>query len=183
MNHRNHIRPILKLLALLGIATALVSGPAGKASAAEFEPHWQHRVVYVENHARGWPVTAAADNLDNGSGLVLQVVKRCPAKSQCIKVYDVWNIPGQTMVGNATTTYYLDGRHETIASTIRLEDSWGRHAGYYQRLSAVSHELGHAVGLSHSSHRDTCMTEFIANQPVTHISSSERAQLRRWYGR
>lgn len=172
---------ILKSLTLMAVALLLVFGSAGKASAFTPMPHWRHRLVYIENHAsHRWPVARAADDLDNGSGLVLRVVKRCPVNSQCIRVYGVRSLPG-TQIGQ---TYDWPGSDDrTVKAQTTLDNSWGNRVPYVRRLSLVEHELGHAVGLNHSSRYDTCMRAITSMHPATHIDAQERAQLRRWYGR
>lgn len=168
-------RIIGMVVALLLMAAAWVIGPM---RAAEASPNrWDSSVVYVENHARGWPVHKAAKNLAKGSSLTLRVVRKCPPEKPCIRVYDVRNLPGNTI--GRTSSWSSDGH--TVAAEVYLENTWAKKANRKQKRGLVCHELGHAVGLQHSYRGNTCMKQGAWKKRPAHISKSERRQLDRWY--
>lgn len=169
---------LTRLAVSLIVAGALVTVTPVAAQAVPLDKHhWNESTVYVENHAGSrWPVRKAAENLDNGSSLDLVVVDRCPAGKPCVKVYDVASIPGRT-VGREQSTSWGD---RTYSSKITLDDGWGREASKRKRLTAVCHELGHAVGLAHTSSRGSCMFENVS-KASTKISKAQRRALNRIY--
>lgn len=169
----------LALLALAAVVMSLGVPSAADASGRHLE--WAHGTVYVENHTGSrWPVRRAAASLDNHSGLHLIVVRRCPAGAQCIKVYEVGNLPGRT-VGRARTTWNT-ATGELFTATVYLERRYGVQRGYDRRLGLVCHELGHAVGLQHTSSRSSCMFPY-ADSASDHLNGAGYRQLRTRYGR
>ncbi len=149
------------------------------ASPADATPYrWEESVVYVENHASAkWQVRRAANNLSKGSSLTLRVVGQCPPSSPCIRVYDTYNIPGSTI--GRTSSRSSDGH--TVDATVYLENKWAQKANRKQRRGLTCHELGHAVGLQHSSRGNTCMKQGAWKKRPAKISKSERRTLDRWY--
>lgn len=149
------------------------------ASPADATPYrWEESVVYVENHASAkWQVRRAANNLSKGSSLTLRVVGQCPPDKPCVRVYDVHNIPGTTI---GRTSSWSSNGHTTRAD-VYLENSWAKKANRKQRRGLTCHELGHAVGLPHSSSGNTCMKQGAWRVRPAHISKKERRILDRWY--
>lgn len=168
-------RTITHILSIVvGLAVAVIITPIGSASAA-VHGHWQGHTVYVENHAPGWPIKAAAEDLDNYNGLNLVVVRHCPKDAQCIRVYNKKHLPGRAI--GVTRTW---GNDYIVGASVELETSWRRHATYRERRALACHEIGHAIGLNH--HRGhTCMNAQIGRHTSPTIKRAERRQLRRWY--
>lgn len=167
------------MLAASAIVVSLaVSPPAADASAGTGS-HWPRGTVYVENHAgRLWDVHRAAESIDNGSRLNLISVWRCPPNTQCIRVFARATMPGNT-VGKAVIVW---SGTRTIRVDVYLDRRWSRHQSYRTRLGLACHELGHAVGLGHSSSRGSCMYP-TANYAASHLSVRDRETLRAMYGR
>lgn len=173
MRHLVIVARIIGMLVALLLATALWN-----VKPAEATPYrWDSSVVYVENHAHGWPVHKAAKNLAKGSSLTLRVVRKCPPEKPCIRVYDVRSLPGNTI--GRTSSWSSNGH--TVKADVYLENKWGQRATNKQRRGLVCHELGHAVGLGHTNRGNTCMKQGASKKRPAHISKSERRQLDRWY--
>lgn len=155
---------------------SMIISATTSASAAPPVYIWEHNVVYLENHAPGWPISRAAENLDNGSALDIRVVKKCPKNVQCVPVYSVKNVPGKYQIGITKKMVYVK-QHRLHSATIELENSVTR---YHDRLGLACHEIGHSVGLPHSNAK-TCMQPVIGGNSPTTISKNERKTLHRWY--
>lgn len=173
---RQNSKVVARIIIILGgLAVALTLIPAQSASAT-VTTRFRNHIVYVENHAPGFPVRRAAEDLDNYNGLDLRVVRRCPNGAACIRVYTRWNFPGRTI---GSTRMFISGGH-TVAVKIILERKWGNSASYQKRRALACHELGHAIGLNHDGGY-TCMNASIGRHTSPTIKYSERKQLRRWY--
>lgn len=173
------MRQLVKVLITMSISVVMfLFVGATSANASTGSLHWARSVVYVENHAGRWPVNTAAEDLDNGSGLDLRVVSRCPKNSQCVKVYHVWNIAGPTI--GLTNSVYWSNINRFISVNVFLEDRYATHATYRERLAVTCHELGHSVGLQHRW-GSTCMNPGIGPYTTPHISWGERRLLDVWY--
>lgn len=173
---RQNSKVVARFITILGgLAVALTLIPAQSASAS-IPTHFKNHVVYVENHAPGFPVRRAAEDLDNYNGLDLRVVRRCPNSAACVRVYTQKNLPGRKI---GTTWVFMSGGH-TVGAKVILERKWGNRASYQERRALACHELGHAIGLNHQRGY-TCMNATIGRHTSSTINSHERKQLRRWY--
>lgn len=173
---RQNSKVVARIITILGgLAVALTLVPAQNAS-AYVSTRFHNHIVYVENHAPGFPVRRAAEDLDNYNGLDLRVVRHCPVEEACIRVYTQRNLPGRAI---GVTYTFMSGGH-TVGAKVVLERKWGRHATYRERRAVACHELGHAIGLNHD-HGHTCMNSTIGRYTSPTINRHERKQLRRWY--
>jgi hypothetical protein len=164
----------------VGLSVFLVASTPGAADAATVPAGltWARHTIYVENHAgSSWPVHRVAESIDNGSGLNLVVVHRCPSGRPCIRVY-AGRLGGRT-VGLARV--WWNGQRHLVAASITLDTRYGRTHNYGRRLAVACHEIGHAVGLGHVSSRASCMNPYAWRQ-ASHLSAADRAHLRRMYG-
>lgn len=156
---------------LLLAATAFVPAHADGGVLA-----WPKDTVYVVDQSNTrWPVERAAENLDNNSPLELIRVTSCPAKgAQCIYVRTK-NIPG---AGIGTTVYAHRGV-DLASATVYLDSSY-QGSSYHNRLALTTHELGHAVGLSHQG-IGSIMNPYVSSRTRSTPSSADYARLNKAY--
>lgn len=171
------LRFLFFLPVALGVLVSTFSvAPEAQAAGGESGLRWAKNTVYVENHAPSmWPVWAAAEKMDNGSALNLVTVNRCPAGSQCIKVYGKASLPGR-QVGYAWRQY---AGTDMMRSRIVLDNGYGRNHSYSRRKNIVMHEIGHAVGLNHSDQRHSLMYHICSSR--TGVPTTDLRQLQRRY--
>lgn len=147
------LRSVATLLGFLVILamTAIVALPSA-ANAQNGTLHWAKNTVYVVDAATAvWPVATAAEKLDNNSSLDLVWTRKCPAKAQCIYV-QMKKLTGSTV---GLTTYSYSGT-TIVSATVYLDTRFGA-SSYRNRLTDVTHELGHAIGLNHTNDKSSCM--------------------------
>lgn len=166
-----HARNLFFTIVSAALLTLLLPTPAQAVPTA-----WDSSVVYVENHARSYPVKRVAENMDNGSSLDLRVVKRCPANRPCIKVTTRANFPGNQFTESRWGV--RDGR--TAFVTIILDRSWERKVSAKKERITFCHELALALGLSHTGRRTKSCTS-MNMRGKDKISKAERRQLNRLY--
>lgn len=136
-----HLKTTLTLgiVPVLAATLLFTSTPAQAAS-----------TVYIEVHASTvWPITDAIRFVDNYTASTAYL-GACRAGYRCIKVYEKtintsWS--AVTYPGNPTTTIYLNPTRRTY--------SWSA------RRSIVTHELGHAYGITY--HSAYCTNVMYAN--------------------
>lgn len=156
------------------MAVGLLATILPATSAEALPTGWNSSVVYVENHAPKYPVKRVAENMDNGSSLDLRVVKRCPARAACIKIYTA-NMSGGQFADQSGLIH--DGY--TSRLTIRLDRRWERQVSAKMERVTVCHELAMGLGLRHTRRGTNSCTSF--NKRKDKISKSERRQLDRLY--
>lgn len=173
------LRVLLLLFATVGACVLSTGLPAAQAEATP-RLRWERGTVYVENHAGPrWPVWEAAESLDNYSRLNLIVVSKCPSNSQCIKVYTRKNLPGPRVGLTGLSWGANSGR--LFTATVVVERRWGGGVSQSRRKGLLCHELGHAVGLAHTSQRSSCMYPY-ADYAGSHANARDRSRLRALYG-
>jgi len=156
------------LIALVSFLTVLVSSLVGSpsAEAAVNFVSWPKDVVYVQDltakmkKADGspvWPVKAAAERWDDANPVDFRyTTKACPKGAQCVVVRQS-ELP-TPVVGSAAT-----GRSgvNIVSAKVVLDTTFGKTNNATRRRNVVCHELGHALGLKHSS--GSCMTSHVTN--------------------
>lgn len=172
MRHSSKVARIVGFLTATVMALFLV--PTAPAHAGST---WEHNVVYVENHAPGWPVRQAAEKLDNGLDVDLRVVSICPEGAQCIKIYSRGGLSG-TRIG-LTRKWTISGR--TSRSEIYLDNTWRRIASRKMERALINHEIGHALGMEHRGGKRSVMNSHIGKKTKDKFSKSERRVLNRRY--
>lgn len=123
---------------------------------------WPKDHVYVvDQTGGGWPVERAAANLGANSPLDLTRVTSCPSGGQCIYL-KVKSIPGQQ--DGYTSWSYVNG-HDITTATVWL-DSWQTNRlSARNELGLTTHELGHAIGLPHSTSKSSIMYPYYMVAP------------------
>lgn len=164
----------LKAATVLAGAAGAVAVFAAPASASVEGPTWNHAPhsfgdVQVEDHTGNlWPVTTATSMW--GSGLHYGPCR----SSQCVRVYETDNGP-DGVVGD--TTYGSGGNGQFSNVTVYLNDYYGRTSTPGQRLEAVTHELGHALGLGHDDGSGGGVMFAAVDGAHTAISPLERTEV------
>ena len=152
----------VKFAVLVAVTTILVSGAvsATPASAAVANPHFNYRVIMVEDHTSSrWPVRASVSTWATGARVSIRY-GRCVAGAGCVRVYDSYQgrngQSGQTHMSWNGTTKHLN----TV--TIRFNDSYALSSRMARQ--AVQHELGHSFGITyHAKSLSTCMYYKLSN--------------------
>jgi hypothetical protein len=121
----------------------LVGTPAS-ASQTDETFHWSRRTIYVDDHTAGrWPVIAAAARWSAGGSVRIHVGHACRFGYPCVRVYTQYSsgpYVGQTPIA----AYYSKLTSADITMNSRCAGwSWTQRAGF------ITHEMGHALGLSH----------------------------------
>jgi Matrixin len=171
---RRHARLLGMLMSVLLAGLVVLVSPFA-ANAQDGTLHWAANKVYVVDATNSaWPVHTAADRLGANSSLWLVWTHTCPAKSQCIFVKT------KTLTGSnvGQTTYAYSGR--TIVSATVYLDTRFAHSSYRNRLTDTTHELGHAVGLNHTSDKTSCMYPYV-NVGATTPNAADYSRLRMLY--
>ncbi len=141
------------LIALLAAVGLLAATPA--LASANAKGGWKGDKVYVVDHTGSlWRVGTGAEVMDDGSPLDLVYRTKCPTpSSRCIDVYSPKKVSGSAVGLTKTTVsngYIVDAK-------VYLENDWGKKASQAQRDAVIRHELGHAVGLGHTSRKTSIM--------------------------
>jgi hypothetical protein len=139
------------VIVLAAVTMMLVCTPAS-ASQTDVAFHWSRRTIYVNDHTDGrWPVTAAAARWNAGGSVRINVGHWCRSGYPCVHVYARYAsgpYVGQTPI----SAYYSKLTSADITMNSRFAGwSWTRRAGF------ITHEMGHALGLSHDSWASSVM--------------------------
>lgn len=132
---------------------------------------WSHYAghgpyVKVEDYTgSAWPVKQGVSNWHFG------LVYGACTTGQCVRVHEVnW---GRNGIIGTTVATYNPLNHRFITVNIYMNDAY-KNLDYNHRQEAVTHELGHALGLGHDNYRDV-MYPYIWG--YTTISTFERNEL------
>jgi hypothetical protein len=171
---RSRARVLAVVVSVLLVAVVVLAGPFA-ANAQDGTLHWAANKVYVVDTTNAaWPVHTAADRLGYYSSLELVYRHTCPARSQCIFVKT------KTLSGSnvGQTTYGYSGRY-ILSATVYLDTRFAT-SSYRNRLTDTTHELGHAVGLNHTTDKTSCMYPYV-NVGATTPNKADYARLRYLY--
>lgn len=148
---RTRARWLGGLVTLVLVGLFMLAQPFA-ANAQDGTLHWAANNVYVVDATNSaWPVQTAANRLADYSSLQLLWTHTCPAKAQCIFVRTK-QLTGSTL---GLTTYSYSGL-DIVSATVYLDTRFAK-SSYRNRLTDVTHELGHAVGLNHTNDKTSCM--------------------------
>lgn len=143
------MNPKQRIAVVLAAGAGAVVLLAAPASASVEGPTWNHAPhsfgnVAVEDHTGNlWPVTTATSTWGSGYHY-----GRC-RDSQCVRVYES-NDGANGVVGSTTYGSYQTGSGERFSNVIvHMNDYYGRQLTPAERLEAITHELGHGLGLGH----------------------------------
>lgn len=167
----------------LRIATVLAAGAgavtvlAAPASAAVEGPTWNHPAhsfgsIEVEDHTGSlWPVTTATSTWGSG-------YRYGPCRtSQCVRVQETDAGPNG-IIGLTTYDAYTTISGERFSTVvITMNDYYGRHLTPGERLEAITHELGHGLGLGHDDGAHHGVMYSSVDGDHTDISPLERSEL------
>jgi len=155
----SHTYADMKRLALLLAAVltfTLANAPAAVASVTLY--HHAYQVVYVEDHTgAAWPVTTLAASWDYGTDLSVRYGP-CRTGAGCVKVYECWCGTAQPP-GWVNWGYYVGTHVFAEPVTVHLNDSWWW--PWRNRVQAVCHELGHALGIISHLGTYSCMYGYL----------------------
>lgn len=167
----------------LRIATVLAAGAgavivaAAPASASVEGPTWDHPdhsfgSIQVEDHTGAlWPVTTATSTWGSGYHY-----GRCRT-SQCVRVQETDAGP-DGVVGSTTYGAHAISSGERFSDVvITMNDYYGRRFTPAQRLEAITHELGHGLGLGHDDGAGDGVMYAAIDGYHTATSPLERAEL------
>lgn len=167
----------LKIATVLAAAAGAVTLLAAPASASVEGPTWNHAPhtfgnVEVEDHTGTlWPVTTATSTWGSGYHY-----GRCHS-SQCVRVYET-DDGANGVVGATHYSSYETTAGERFGSVaIYMNDYYGRRFSPAQRAEAITHELGHALGLGHDDGSGRGVMYSYVDGYHTDISPLERSEL------
>jgi hypothetical protein len=140
---------------LAGVLMLLVATPASAAQ-SEGALHWSRRTIYVNDHTFGrWPVTTAAARWNAGGSVRIHVGHSCRVGYPCVQVHARYS-SGPQVGQTPISAYYSKLTSANITMNSRFAGwSWTRRAGF------ITHEMGHALGLSHDSRGTSVMHAWI----------------------
>ena len=166
-----------RITIVLAAGAGAVTVLAAPASASVEGPTWEHPAhsfgsIAVEDHTGTlWPVTTATSTW--GSGYHYGSCRN----SQCVRVQETDAGP-DGVVGSTTYGAYATSSGERFSDVvITMNDYYGRRFTAAQRLEAVTHELGHALGLGHDDGADHGAMYSTVDGDHTDTSPLERSEL------
>jgi hypothetical protein len=134
-------------------------------------------VVYVQSEAASaWPVQRAVSAWNSGLRRVRLRYGRCPLGQTCIRVTEADLGPVSRAHGGKF------GETSAFFRSVRLNRN-ARSAPAHDRLQAVCHELGHALGRPHRRELSTCMHTYIDPGASTRPDAKDFAAVNARYGR
>jgi hypothetical protein len=152
---RSRVGRTTALLALAALAVAVVAAPRSPARADLDGWHWAGTSFCISDRtgAGRWPVTTAARRFDRGSALTVRIGCGRPAQRIIVEAYH--GADGRC----GLTTIWRDGTGRVVSAEVGLNT-------YYptclssptRRAHVISHELGHALGLAHTTRDDSVMS-------------------------
>jgi hypothetical protein len=156
-------------LALVVVAAGLLAAP-GSAYRIEGQP-WPKGVVPYYSFAAGhaWSLKQAVDAW-NGSGARVRFVAVAPARAKLF----IREAPKNICTHAAATVGHTSGATVFIWPAGRSSPSCNR----YTAARALTHELGHVLGLSHESRTCALMNPSGSHQATSQCGASERWEWR-----
>lgn len=171
------MNPKLRIATVLAAGAGAVTVLAAPASASVEGPTWEHPAhsfgsIEVEDHTGSlWPVTTATSTWGSGYHY-----GRCQT-SQCVRVQETDAGPNG-VVGSTTYGAYPTSSGERFSNVIiTMNDYYGRRFTPTQRLEAITHELGHGLGLGHDDGADHGVMYSTVDGYHTDTSPLERSEL------
>jgi hypothetical protein len=126
---------------------------------------WQQDVVYVydmtskikkADGSQVWPVKAAAERWDDGNPVDFRYTTAgCPKGAQCVIVKQA-----ELAAPTVGVTSIARVGQDIKSVTITLDTTFGRTSSSAKRRNTSCHELGHSLGLKHTSDRTSCMLSY-----------------------
>jgi predicted Zn-dependent protease len=171
----------VKVAVVLAAAAGALPLMAGTASASVEGPVWNHPAhafgtVTVEDHTGDlWPVSTAVAAWGSGYHY-----GRCRT-AQCVRVYEDDEGADGVVGTTSYTTEQTAAGERFVSVVIRMNDHYGATLPAVQRREAVTHELGHALGLDHDSGAGHGVMYAQDDGDHTVISVLERTELRQLY--
>jgi Matrixin len=143
------------LLALAALAVTVVTAPRNPARADHDGWHWAGSTFCIADRTGSdrWPITTAARRFDRGT--TLTVHPGCTRPGQRI-VVQTYHQPDQRC---GLTTIWRDRAGRVVSAEVGLNTYYPTClSSAVRRAHVISHELGHALGLAHTTREDSVMS-------------------------